>query len=74
MKEIFQNEPITAFKRHKNIQDLIGTHEIENGSVKKDLKALKEGQRTPCRSKAGNISYKKVKTTTTFKNQQTNNT
>ena len=43
-KEIFKNEPITAFKRNKNIPEIIGTHWIENGGVKKDLKVLKEGK------------------------------
>ena len=53
---------------------MIGTHWIENGRVKKNLKALKEGKCTPWRSKAGNTCCKQVKTTTTFKNQQTKKT
>ena len=52
------------------MQGIIGTHWIENGRVKKDLRPLKEGKCTPCRSKAGNIFCKKVKTTTTFKSKQ----
>ena len=65
---------MTAFKRNKNIQKIIGTHWIENKRVKKNLKTLKEGKCTPCTSKAGNICCKQVKTTTIFKNQQTNKT
>ena len=34
---------MTAFKRNKNIQKIIGTHWIENKRVKKNLKTLKEG-------------------------------
>ena len=71
---IFKNEPITAFKRNKNIQEINGTHWIEHGRVKKDLKTLKGGICIPCRSKAGNICCKQVKTTTIFKSQQTNKT
>ena len=69
-----ENEPITALKRSKNIQEIIETHWIENGAVKKDLKTLEERKCTSCRSKAGNICCKQVKTTTTIKSQQTNKT
>ena len=60
--------------RNKNIQEIFWTHWIEHGRVKKELKNLKEGKCTPCRSKAGNICCKQVKTTTTFKGQQINKT
>ena len=70
LKEIFKNEPITAFQQNKKIQEIIGRHWIENGRVNKNLKTLKEGKCTPCRSKAGNICCKQVKTTTRFKSQQ----
>ena len=69
-KEMFKNELITAFKRNKIIQEIIGTHWIKNERFKKNLKTLKEGKCTLCRSKAGNISCKQVKTTTTFKSIQ----
>ena len=42
--------------------------------VKKDLKILKEGKCTSCKSKAGNICCQQVKTTTKFKSEQTNKT
>ena len=41
---MFENEPITTFKRNKNIPEIIGTYWIENRRVKKDLKSLKEGK------------------------------
>ena len=44
LKEMFENEPITTFKRNKNIPEIIGTYWIENRRVKKDLKSLKEGK------------------------------
>ena len=65
LKEIFKNEPITVFKRNRNMNEIIGTHWIENGRVKKNLKTLKEGKCTPCRSKAGNICCKQIKTKAT---------
>ena len=43
-KEILKNEPITTFKPNKTIQEIIGTHWIKHGRVKKDLKILKEGK------------------------------
>ena len=70
LKEIFKNEPIATFKRNKKIQEIIGRHWIENGRVNKNLKAVKEGKCTPCRSKAGKICCKQMKTSTRFKSQQ----
>ena len=55
----------------QKIQEIIGTQWVENGRVKKNLKALKEGKCTPCRSKAGNICCNQMKTTAIFKRQQT---
>ena len=71
-KEILKNEPTATFKRNKNIQEIIGTYWIENGRIKKDLKTLKEGKCTTCRSKAGNMCCKEMKTTATFQNQPAN--
>ena len=34
LAEIFQNPPILAFRRSKNLRDIIGTKLIENGKVK----------------------------------------
>ena len=47
---------------------------MEHERVKKDLKTFKKGKCTPCRSKAGSICCKQVKTTTTLESQQTNET
>ena len=35
--EIFQNLPILAFCRNKNLRDIIGTKLIKNGKVKKNI-------------------------------------
>ena len=34
LAEIFKNPPILAFRRNKNLGDIIGTKLIENGKVK----------------------------------------
>ena len=34
LKWLFQEEPITAFKRNRNLKELIGSNCIENGKVK----------------------------------------
>ena len=60
-KEIFKIELIAPFIQNKNIQEIIGTHWIENVRVQKDLKTLSEGNCTPCSSKAGHICWKQVK-------------
>ena len=35
LAEIFQNPPILAFRRNKNLRDIIGTKLIENGTAKR---------------------------------------
>ena len=34
LQGLFQEEPITAFKRNRNLKELIGNNCIENGNVK----------------------------------------
>ena len=58
----------------QKFQEIIGTQQIENGRLKKDLKALKEGKCTTYRPKAGNICCKQMKTTAAFQKQQTSKT
>ena len=36
LKEVFNCEPITAFKQNKNLKELIGSNKIEKNKVKKD--------------------------------------
>ena len=33
LEEIFQNNPFVAYKRNKNLQEIIGGHTIKNGKV-----------------------------------------
>ena len=35
LRKVFQNEPITAFKRNKNLREFIGSNKIESNIVKR---------------------------------------
>ena len=74
LKEVFQNKPITAFKRNKNIKDMIGSKKIENNKVKKLRSHVKEGKCTPCLSNKRTLCCKQVQSTSNFKSQQTKKT
>ena len=50
-KKNFKNEANTAYKRIKNLQEIIGTQWIEKASLK-IFKPLKEGKCTTCWLKA----------------------
>ena len=58
----------------KNLQEIIWIHWTENRRIKKCFQSLEEGRCTPCRSKTGDICCKQVKSTISFKCQQTNKT
>ena len=46
--EIFQNPPILAFRRNKNLRDIIGTKLIENDKVKRKFASKIQGKFPPC--------------------------
>ena len=46
--EIFQSAPILAFRRNKNLRDIIGTKLIENAKVKRKFMNKVQGKCTPC--------------------------
>ena len=49
LKEIFNCHPITAFRRNKNLKQLIGSNKTEKGKVKKrQTQNLKPGKCSPC--------------------------
>ena len=72
LREVFQNAPITAFKRNKNLKELIGGNKIENNRVKKADNTTKQGKCSPCYVNNRTMCCKQVKTTTYFKSLQTN--
>ena len=55
---LFQKEPITAFKRNRNLKEIIGSNCIENGKVKRTKKNSPWTCLwicSPCLSKTGNL-------------------
>ena len=70
-RELFQEQPITAFKRNKNLKEIIGDTPIENGKVKKFSIPSRTGKCTPCLSGARTLCCNQVMTTNTFMSQQT---
>ena len=75
LKDVFKQQPITAFKRNKNLKDLIGSNKIENNRVKKRKEnLLKPGKCKPCLANSRTLCCKQVKNTTSFMSQQTKKT
>ena len=70
LAEIFQNRPILAFCRNKNLRDIIGTKLIENGKVKRKFTSKIQGQCTPCLANNRTLWCKQVVHTTTFRSNQ----
>ena len=73
LRELFQEQPITAFKRNKNLKEIIGSTRIENGKIKKFNIPSRTGKCTPCLSGTRTLCCNQVLTTNTFMSQQTTN-
>ena len=74
LKEIFNCHPITAFRRNKNLKQLIGSNKTEKGKVKKrQTQNLKPGKCSPCLTNLRSLCCKQVRKTTNFKNLQNKN-
>ena len=58
--EIFQSSPILAFRRNKNLRDIIGTKLIENGKVKRNFTNKIQGKCTPCLANNRTLCCKQV--------------
>ena len=72
LAEIFQNPPILAFRRNKNLRDIVGTKLIENGKVKRKCTNKIQGKCTPCSANCRTLCCKQLVHTTTFRSNQTN--
>ena len=70
--ETFQNLPILAYCRNKNLRDIIGSKLIENGKVKRKFTNKIQGKCTPCLANKGSLCCKQIVHTTTFRSNQTN--
>ena len=70
--EIFQNEPVAAFRRNKNLKKLIDSDKIEHNNVKKHNNIMKKGKCSPCSANNMTLCCKQLISSSTFKSQQTN--
>ena len=74
LRELFQQHPITAFKRNKNLKEIIGSTRIENGKVKKFNILSRAGKCTPCLLGTRILFGNQVLTTNRSMKQQTKRT
>ena len=72
--ELFQEQPITAFKRNKNLKEIIAGTRIKDGIVKKFSIPSRTGKCTQCLSGARTLCCNQGLTTNTFMSQQTKRT
>ena len=70
--EIFQNLPILAFLRHKNLRDIARTKLIKKGKVKRKFTNKIQGKCTPCLANNRTLCCKQIVHTVTLKSNQTN--
>ena len=71
---LFQATPMIAFKRIKNLQEIIGGHTVKQEKVfKKNLDRL-NGKSVPCSSTRPSLCCTQVLNTQTFMSQQTKRT
>ena len=70
--EIFQKPSILAFRRNKNLRNIIVTKLIENGKVKRKFTNKMQGKCTPCLGNNKILCCKQVANITTFRSNQMN--
>ena len=68
--EIFADKPIIAFRRNRNLKDLLGGAKLVNNKkiVKNDMR---QGQCSPCLSQIGNICCKQILSRKEFRSTAT---
>ena len=66
LQGLFQEELITAFKRNRNLKELIGSNCMENGKIKQAINTFTIGKCFPCFSKTGNLCCSQLISTTIF--------
>ena len=73
LKEIFTQQPIMAFRRNKNLGDMLGQKTIKNGKViRKSNINNRKGWCSPCNSRNFNLCCQQVRSTNKFKSNKTN--
>ena len=74
LMELLQEHPIRAFKRNKNLKEILGSTRIENGKVKKFNISSGKGKCTTCLSGTKTLCCNQVLTTNTLISQQARRT
>ena len=71
---VFQATPMIAFKRSRNLQEIIGGHTVKQGKVFQKNLARINGKSVPCSSTRPSLCCTQVLNTQTFMSQQTKRT
>ena len=66
LQEAFQNNLFLAFKRNKNLQEIIGCHTIKNGKVFNAHSKNRKGECQPCNTSKPSLYCKQFIDTSTF--------
>ena len=71
LAETFEDKPILAFRRNRNLRDILGGMRLENNK-KITKKPSKPGHCGPCLSQIGNICCKHITSCKSFRSARTN--
>ena len=74
LKDIFAKPPILAFKRNKNLRDIIGGNKLFDNKKNLNVKKFNKGKCQPCFTRSINLCCKQLKTCSTFQSAFNKNT
>ena len=75
ISDSFKDQPILAFKRNKNLRDIIGSNNIvDNQKIPHQQRKPMKGTCQPCLGRSGNLCCKQIKNTSTFTSDNTGKT
>ena len=72
--KVFAEHPIIAFRRNRNLQDILGKKRIINNRKQLRQSINQNGYSKPCNSKLNNLYSTQVQSTSTFKSTVTHKT
>ena len=74
LKETFAEPSILAFKRNKNLKDIIGGNKVFDNKRILNVKKFNKGKRQPCFTRSVKLCCKKLKICSTFQSTFNKNT
>ena len=75
LKPLFEEKPIIAYRRNKNLRDLIGSNRIlNNKKITRPKATKKQGSSSACRTRADNLCCPQIVKTKTFTSFRTGET